>query len=237
MTSKTTVTKQVRSFDVAGVTESLDAAPDLLQVRDERGRTWLHLCCSVDVTNRSKVDRHASVVLAAALIERGLNINDSAFTEGKWRATPVWFSVARGHNLDLAEFLLERGADPNHALFAASFNDDFAAIDLLLDHGADIDEVAEGETPFLGAIKTSHFAVRVAFGGARRRCERCRFRGDDRAALHAEEEQRERALPRALARFGPRYDTPGPDGVTAAELLSRKRDLASAGPRSLVGRG
>ncbi len=175
MTSKTTITKQVRSFDVAGVTESLDAAPDLLQVRDERGRTWLHLCCSVDVTNRSKVDRHASVVLAAALIERGLNINDSAFTEGTWRATPVWFSVARGHNLDLAEFLLERGADPNHALFAASFNDDFAAIDLLLDHGADISE-------------SEHFL--------------------------------------ALARFGPRYDTPGPDGVTAAELLSRKRDLA-----------
>ncbi len=30
----------------------------------------------------------------------------------------------------------------------------------------------------------------------------------------------------ALARFGPRYDIPGPDGVTAAELLARKRDPA-----------
>ena len=28
----------------------------------------------------------------------------------------------------------------------------------------------------------------------------------------------------ALARFDPRYDIPGPDGVTAAELLARKRD-------------
>ena len=225
MTSKTTLTKQVRSFDVAGVTESLDAAPDLLQVRDERGRTWLHLCCSVDVTNRSKVDRHASVVLAAALIERGLDINDSAFTEGTWRATPVWFSVARGHNLDLAQFLLERGADPNHALFAASFNDDFAAIDLLLDHGADIDEVAEDETPFLGAIKTSHFAS--AWRLAERGADVNAVGSEGMTALHymlKKNSESEHFL--ALARFGPRYDIPGPDGVTAAELLSRKRDLA-----------
>ena len=164
MTSKTALAKQVRAFDAGAVARSLDAEPALADVRDERGRTWLHLCCSVDVTKRSKADRRASVALAAALLERGLDMSDAAFTEGTWRATPVWFSVARGRNLDLTRFLLERGADPNHTLFAASFNDDFAAIDLLLDHGADLEAVAEGETPFLGAIKTSHFAS--ASGGS-----------------------------------------------------------------------
>ena len=225
MTSKTTLSKQVRSFDVAGVAESLDAAPDLLDVRDERGRTWLHLCCSVDITKRSKADRRASVALVAGLLDRGLDMDDAAFTEGTWRATPVWFSVARGRNLDLARFLLERGADPNHTLFAASFHDDFAAIDLLLDHGAAIDEVAEDETPFLGAIKTSHFAS--AWRLAERGADVNAVGSEGMTALHymlKKNSDTEHFL--ALARFSPRYDIPGPDGLTAADLIARKRDPA-----------
>ena len=66
MASTSSVAAQVRAFDVAGVERSLDTAPQLLRVRDERGRTWLHLCCSVDVTKRPKSDRRASVTLAAA---------------------------------------------------------------------------------------------------------------------------------------------------------------------------
>jgi hypothetical protein len=44
-------------------------------------------------------------------------------------------------------------------LWAAAFCDDVAMIRLLLDHGARIDAVAEDETPFLSAIKSSHFAA------------------------------------------------------------------------------
>ncbi len=230
MTSKTALARKVRGFDVAGLGASLDATPALLDVRDERGRTWLHLCCSVDVTKRSKADRRAGVTLASELLARGLDMDDAAFSEGTWRATPVWFSVARGRNLDLTRFLLDRGADPNHTLWAAAFHDDLHAIDLLLDHGADIDAVAEDETPFLGAIKTSHFgaAWRLAERGAD--VDVCDLGG--MTALHymlKKNSDAEHFL--ALARFDPRYDIPGPDGVTAAELLARKRDPAL---RSLV---
>ena len=102
MTSKTILTRQVRSFDALGVERSLDASPDLLDVRDERGRTWLHLCCSVDVTTRSKVDRRGERRARVRLLDRGLDMDDAAFTEDTWKATPVWFTVARGRNLDLA---------------------------------------------------------------------------------------------------------------------------------------
>jgi len=62
VTSKTTLTKQVRAFDVDAVRLSLEESPDLLGARDERGRTWLHLCCGVDV--RDRTDRGPSLTLA-----------------------------------------------------------------------------------------------------------------------------------------------------------------------------
>ena len=108
-------------------------------------------------------------------------------------------------------------------MFAASFNDDFAAIHLLLDHGAEVDEVAEDETPFLGAIKTSHFvsAWRLAERGA----DVNAVGSEGMTALHymlKKNSDTEHFV--ALARFSPRDDIPGPDGVTAAELIARKRD-------------
>ena len=74
---------------------------------------------------------------ADVLLAHGLDIDAEAFTEDAWKATPLWFAVARGRNLALAEFLLDRGCNPNYALWAAAFNDDFAAIGLLVAHGAD----------------------------------------------------------------------------------------------------
>ena len=43
--------------------------------------------------------------------------------EGDFRATPLWFAVARGENLPLAQFLLERGADPGYSLWAVVWRD------------------------------------------------------------------------------------------------------------------
>ncbi|WP_163078698.1 ankyrin repeat domain-containing protein, partial [Acinetobacter baumannii] len=78
--------------------------PDLLGHRDERGRSWLHLACATPGTG---------VAMADLLLGLGLALDDAAFTEGAWRATPLWFAVARGSNHPLAEHLLACGADPN----------------------------------------------------------------------------------------------------------------------------
>src|SRR5262245_14394788 len=37
--------------------------------------------------------------------------NDAAFTEENFRATPLWYAIAFGKNLELARFLLKRGSD------------------------------------------------------------------------------------------------------------------------------
>ena len=92
------------------------------------------------------------------LLAHGLDLDAEAFTEDAWKATPLWFAIARGRNLLLAEYLLERGCDPNYALWAAAFNDDLEAIDLLVGYGAIVDDPSvPDETPFLSAVKVSHF--------------------------------------------------------------------------------
>jgi ankyrin repeat protein len=224
MASKTTLTRQVGALDAVAVRVSLDESPALLDHRDERGRNWLHLCSSIDVTNRAdEVD--ASIAIADDLLERGIDIDDAAFTEhdGAWRATALWYCVGRGRNLPLATDLLERGCDPNHSLWAAAFRDDLAAIDLLLDHGAELDAVIEQETPFLSAVKTSHF--RPAWHLAERGADIDIVDPNGMTALHYMLKKSSDTVHFVdFFQFEPRIDIPGPDGVTAAELLSRKRD-------------
>ncbi len=93
----------------------------------------------------------------------GIDLRDHAFTEGRWRATPVWYCVSFGRNLKLAEHLIKLGGSPQYSLYAAAYNQDSNAIRLLVRLGADIEELSgQGETPFLGAIAWSHFEAAAA---------------------------------------------------------------------------
>jgi hypothetical protein len=224
MASATGLTRQIRALDADEVRASFDAAPALIDHRDQRGRNWLHLCCSIDVTNRAD-DVDASIAIADDVLERGIDIDDAAFTEhdGRWRATAVWYCIGRGRNRGLAQHLLERGADPNHTLWAAAFLDDLAAIDLLLAHGAELDAVIEDETPFLSAVKTSHF--RSAWHLAEQGADVDVVDSNGMTALHYMLKKSSDTVHFVdFFRFGPRVDIPDPEGVTAAERMSRKRD-------------
>lgn len=214
----------VRGLQWRAVAEALAETPELSEVRDERGRSWLHVCCSVDPKARGL--RAADAVRTAdILIDAGLRLDEAAFREGDWKATPLWYAVARGRNHALAKHLLERGSDPEHCLWAAAFNDDVAAIEMLVAAGARVDPVTEDETPFLGAVKTSHFraAKRLLELGAD-----VDFR--DRRGMTALHYMLRKGSDlrhfRTLALHGARGDIPGPRGATAAEILRRKRDPA-----------
>lgn len=215
MVSKTSLTESVRAHRLDEVRDGLTARPDLLGHRDDRGRSWLHLACSAPGTGTNMVDM---------LLALGLGIDDAAFTEGAWRATPLWFAIARGQNHALAEHLLKRGCNPNFCLFAAAWNEDRATIRLLLDHGADIEEGADrGETPLLGAVAWSKFGPveELLMGGANPD-----FQGKHgRTALHMM--LKKSSAPEHFATFvraGARGDLPDDEGRTAVELLRRKRD-------------
>jgi ankyrin repeat protein len=211
--------KQLRSNDVRA---ALKEQPSLISYRDDRGRNLLHICCGVNVAEK-KLPAIQSIRTAVALLRAGLDINQEAFSEHNWRATPLWFAISRGRNLRLARHLLKDGSDPNHCLWAAAYNDDIEAIKLLLKYGADIDPVVEDETPFLSAVKLSHFRsaqVLLAHGAD------VNFQNSHgMSALHymlKKGSDKRHFLP--LLRYGARGDLQNSQGDTPAEMMSRKRD-------------
>jgi ankyrin repeat protein len=221
--SKTSLTGQVKAFAWEGVAAALDAKPELLDVRDSRGRTWLHLCCSVDVRARPRAAPD-SVRTADVLLTRGLDIDDEAFTEGAWKATPLWYAIGRGRNLTLAQHLLEQGCNPDYALWAAAFNDDIPAIELLARYGATIDDPAvPDETPFLAAVKVSRFGPAEALLDLGADVD-VRDPSGMTALHYMLKKQSDIAHLRTVIAHGARGDIPDAAGNTAVDILRRKRD-------------
>jgi hypothetical protein len=159
---------------------------------------------------------------ADVLLDAGLDLNEAAFREGGWRATPLWYAVARGANLTLARHLLARGSDPNHCLWAAAYRDDVAAIRMLVGAGADVDPVAEDGTPFLHAVRTSHFRAARALLELGANVDFQDSRG--MTALHymLRKASDERHF-RMVVGHGARGDLPDRTGVTALQSMQRKR--------------
>jgi ankyrin repeat protein len=154
----------------------------------------------------------------------GIDWRDHAFTEGRWRATPVWYCVAFGRNLRLAEHLMKLGASPQYTLYAAAYNRDQDAIRLLVRYGADIEEPSgPGETPFLGAIGWSHFEAAAAMLACGANVNAQNNRGMTAAHMMLKKGS-DYGHFELLARYRARFDLPNKDGVTAAEIMVRKRD-------------
>lgn len=219
--SNTSLLEAVKRFDWKAVDAGLAERPDLLGHREAREKNWLHVLCSTRLAGRRPA---ASIKTADVLLAHGLDVHAHAFTEGHWKATPVWWCVAWGRNLSLAAHLLTLGATADYSMFAACWNDDIPALDLLLEYGALIDDRTSGRTtPFLGAIAWSRF----------RFAEALLTRGAD---VNARDERGLTALHlmlkkgtdfahfAMLSKHGARGDIPGPDGKTAIQIMLRKKD-------------
>lgn len=166
--SLTGVIKAAKAWDAAALRTMLKIEPAFATVKDKTGRTPLHYVATVELGER---DAKASIAAAKVLVNAGADINaihkikddDEIF-----RATPVWTAYSRGQNLPLLRWLLKQGADPNNTLWSCAWFDDDTTAKLLLKHGAKIDPVFHGLTPFFEAVgwRRFKFAGATAKAGA-----------------------------------------------------------------------
>jgi ankyrin repeat protein len=153
--SKTAMFDAAKAWDLGEVQALVKASPQLAHATDARGRTALHLACAVKPGSRMLGEPHG-IKTVTALLEAGSGLEVAVpmdADEGDFRATPLWYAVARGENLPLVLSLLKRGADASSSLWAAVWRDDDVLCRHLLKSQPRLNLRAHGETPIFYAAR------------------------------------------------------------------------------------
>ena len=224
MASKTALTGLVRQLDADAFLAGVDASPELLPHRDDRGRGWMHLACSVDAEAKGLAPERA-VEIARGLLARGAEIDDPAFTEARGARRRSGTRSRAGEVGRSSGSSSARAPRPEHCLWAASFNEDLDLLAMLIEAGASLEAVAEDETPLFGAVKYGKFGAAEVLLRAGSDPDWRDSRG--RTALHCMLAMRRPIETfELLVRHGARADIAGPDGRTVETSCA-----ASATPR------
>jgi uncharacterized protein len=151
-----------RMWDWPTVTAILVAAPDLVTVNDPQGHTALHRACAVKPGSSPQLVEPNGIKTITTLLDAGADLEQAVpmdEDEGDFRATALWYSVARGENFPLVEFLLQRGANPSYSLWAAVWRDDIRVCRALLKAKPELNLRAHGETPIFYAARLQRLAT------------------------------------------------------------------------------
>lgn len=154
--SRTSLFAAAKAWDAASVAAALAQSPELATATDPRGRAALHLACSVKPGSSPQLMEPHGLKTVAALLEAGAPLEGEVpmgEDEGDFRATPLWYAVARGENMPLVAALLKRGADASYSLWAAVWRDDDQMCGALLKAGPRLGLRAHGETPIFYAAR------------------------------------------------------------------------------------
>jgi uncharacterized protein len=153
--SKSALFDVAKRWDFNAVKTVLLAAPDLVEARDARERTALHQACAVK-PGSGKLGEPNGIKTVITLLKAGADLEAEVpmdEDEGDFRATPLWYAVARGENLPLVRCLLKRGADASYSLWAAVWRDDDVLLRELLKAKPRLNLRAHGETPIFFAAR------------------------------------------------------------------------------------
>jgi uncharacterized protein len=123
-----------------------------VNARDERGRTPLHYVAFSGLWRDAGIGSAPALACARLLIDRGaeLDAEEQVGDEDEnFHATPLWRAVGWQKHAALARLLLEAGANPNNAVFAATFDGTEALLELLNEFNADWNLPHEGDTPII----------------------------------------------------------------------------------------
>ncbi|MFM0073568.1 ankyrin repeat domain-containing protein [Paraburkholderia sediminicola] len=160
--SRTALFAAVRMWDWPTVAALLAAAPELVEASDPQGHTALHRACSVKPGSNPQLVELNGIRTVTILLEAGADLEQAVpmdEDEGDFRATPLWYAVARGENFPLVEFLLQRGANASYSLWAAVWRDDDLVCRALLKSEPELNLKAHGETPIFYAARLKRLAT------------------------------------------------------------------------------
>src|SRR5262245_19432972 len=94
--SKSALLELVKKWRWREVRASLEQHRRLRDLRDDRGRNWLHHGCGVDA-RKAGLDARDSLATARVLIEAGIEVDSVAFRDvDGFIATPLWYAIAFG---------------------------------------------------------------------------------------------------------------------------------------------
>lgn len=131
----------------------LKAAPGLVNATDPKGRQAIHIACAAPPGRKQAEPNGTATVTALLKAGAALEAEVPMPDEGDFRATPVWYALARGENFPLVRSLLKRGADASYSLWAAVFRDDAKLMAALLAARPRLNLRAHGETPIFYAAR------------------------------------------------------------------------------------
>ena len=123
--------------------------PTQAEARDSRGRTPLDYVAWSGFWQSPGCDALACAML---LLDAGLAVDDGEeIVEGSevFTATPLWRTLSWQRNYPLAELLLERGANPDNAVFSVTYQGAVEGCELLDRFGANWEHAFEGRTPLM----------------------------------------------------------------------------------------
>lgn len=153
--SKSALFAAVQAWNAPAAAAILKLAPALIEAIDPKGRHALHIACAVK-PGRAALREPSGLRTVETLLKHGASLEAEVpmdEDEGDFRATPLWYAVARGENLPLVRFLLRRGADASYSLWAAVWRDDDRVLRELLKSKPRLNLRAHGETPIFYAAR------------------------------------------------------------------------------------
>ena len=152
--SKSALFDAAKTWDAAAVKAMLSAAPALVKATDPRGRMAIHIACAAKPG--AKQGEADGIKTVTALLKAGVPLEAEVpmdEDEGDFRATPIWYAVARGENPHLVRFLLKQGADASWSLWAIVFRDNESMCRDVLKTKPRLNLRAHGETPIFYAAR------------------------------------------------------------------------------------
>jgi ankyrin repeat protein len=207
--------RECRSTEIAA---ALAAQPAFMTLRDDKGRTALHLCAQ-----QSGAKAKGALATARALVEAGADVNAvrPIPDDGEiFPATALWHALVLGRNLALGRYLLARGSDPNHCLHGLVYADDLTAAKLVRRYGTQLDELGLGETPLIYGIR--HTRVRMTEWLLKEGADpRIPDRRGHTALHHAVRRRLPDKVLRLLVQRGADVRAAANDGTTVGELATR----------------